>query len=114
MGVYRSPMDRGSRAKPTQARFAIAQNVRYLMDHHREGYAIGLSSRKLEARCGVSYKTIDRLTDPYNDINPNLDTLDAIAVFFGIETWQLLKANPLLQRSTAQTSPAAPKRPGRV
>ena len=114
MGVYRAPMDRGSKGKPTQARFAIAQNVRYLMEHHREGYAVGLSSRQLEARCGVSYKTIDRLTDPYNDINPNLDTLDAIALFFGIETWQLLKPNPLLQSSTKPPSPVTPKRRTKV
>lgn len=114
MGVYRAPMDRGSKGKPTQARFAIAQNVNFLMENYLGGFQRGIKSRELGKRCGVSYKTIDRLVDPYNDINPNLDTLDALARFFGLETWQLLKPNPLLRSGSDDPNPVVPKQRSRT
>lgn len=79
--------------KPTPARFAVAENLRRLMREYRdpESGVKGLSSRQLAAKAPqVSYKTIDRLLDPYHDSSPRLDSLDAIAHFFEIDTFQLM------------------------
>ena len=87
--------DRPSKGKPSVSRLAVAANVRHLMDHHQEGFQRGLTTRRLERKCGVSYKTLDRLLDPYADTGPSLDTLDSLARFFGLETYELLKPHPL-------------------
>ena len=87
--------DLPSKAKPTASRFAVAANVKHLMENYQEGFQRGLTTRRLEKKCGVSYKTLDRLLDPYADTGPSLDTLDAIARFFGLETYELLKPHPL-------------------
>lgn len=83
-------MKRKSIPKPTRARLALASNVRQLMENYSSGFTRGISSRELAKQIPVSYKTIDRIKKPDSEIEPNLETLDAIADFFGVETWQLL------------------------
>lgn len=69
---------------------AVASNIRHLMENYTEGYKRGISSRELAKKIAVSYKTIDRAKQPYSETGPNLDTLDEIAAFFKLQTWQLL------------------------
>ena len=76
--------------KPTEARFALSRNLRFLMENYTEGFKRGISSRELEKRCGVSYKTIDRMLNPYEKHGPNLDSMDPVAHFFRVPTWELL------------------------
>ena len=75
--------------KPNPARMALASNLRHLMDAYHLGR--GISSRGIEALTSVSYKTVDRILDPYHDVSPNLGSLDELAAFFRVETWQLLQ-----------------------
>jgi hypothetical protein len=83
-----------AKAKPTRARFALAANVKHLMDNYSKGFAVGLTPVELEKGCGVSAKTIRRIIDPYSDTGPNLETIDQIAIFFRIEAWELLRPRP--------------------
>lgn len=78
--------------KPTPARLAIAENLKKLMGEYvTETGKEGLSSRDLASRAsGVSYKTIQRLLNPNFPASPTLDSLDAVADFFRIETFKLL------------------------
>lgn len=71
--------------KPTPARFAIAENLRQLMEIHQFR-----TPREVEAASGVSYKTVQRLLKPYDKHSPNLDSLDQIAYFFKLDTFKLL------------------------
>lgn len=60
----------------------------------------GLGSRELSRRAGgISYKTIDRLLNPYHPSTPTLDSLDAVCHFFRIDTFELLVRRPMLQGS---------------
>jgi DNA-binding XRE family transcriptional regulator len=76
--------------KPTIARFALASNLKTLMDTYADGFSRGISSRQLAGKAGVSYKTVDRILNPYSDVAPNLDSIDSIAAFFRVQTWELL------------------------
>lgn len=85
-----------SKGKPTEARFAVAENLAYLMEHYQLGE--GIDPTGIEERGGPSAKTIRRLLKPYTDTGPSLDTLDEVASFFGIETWKLLKRRKVGER----------------
>lgn len=80
--------------KPTPARFALAENLKLLMGNYWNPYAerTGISSRELAKALGgdISYKTIDRMLDPYEEVVPKLDSMDAVAHFFRVETFRLL------------------------
>jgi hypothetical protein len=76
--------------KPTIARFALASNLKTLMQSYADGFSRGISSRQLAGKAGVSYKTVDRMLNPYSDVAPNLDSIDYIAAFFRVQTWELL------------------------
>lgn len=86
--------DGNGRAKPTKARFALAANVRHLMLAYSKGFAVGLTPSELAKGSTVSAKTIRRLLDPYSDHTPTLDSVDLIAEFFMVETWELLRPRP--------------------
>ena len=99
------PMGTGREPKPTKARFALAANVRHLMDSYSKGFDVGLSPAELERGCGVSHKTIKRIIDPYSDTGPSLDSIDRIALFFRVEPWELLRARPpMLQSNGAEVT----------
>jgi len=90
------------RPKPTSARFALAANLRTLMS----GYdSLGISSRQLAVQAGVSYKTIDRMLNPYTDTGPSLESIDSVAAFFRLETWQLLRPTPKVPLLAGQERP---------
>lgn len=84
---------------PTEARFALASNVKHLMQVYSKGFGVGISAIELEKGCGVSHKTIKRIIDPYSDTGPNLDSIDRIAAFFRVETWELLRPRPPMLQS---------------
>lgn len=110
---YVPPMGNGgARGKPSTARFALAANVKHLMDTYSKGFAVGLSPVELEKGCGVSAKTIRRIINPYSDTGPSLESIDLIAAFFKVEAWELLMPRtPMLQSSAAEvTSPTKPSR----
>lgn len=114
---YCWPMSQGDMRgpKPTAARFALAVNVKYLMETYSKGFGVGISASELEQGCGVSAKTIRRIVNPYSDTGPNLETIDQLAAFFRVEAWQLLKAQAALQSniavpSTTKSPPAVAKR----
>lgn len=91
------------KAKPTVARFALAVNVKHLMENYSTGFSVGISPSDLQKGCGVSSKTIRRIINPYSDTGPSLESIDAIAKFFRVESWELLIPRPpLLQRADAQ------------
>jgi transcriptional regulator with XRE-family HTH domain len=95
--------------KPTKARFALAANLKELMSRHQHGWLVGITAAQLEEGCGVSAKTIRRILDPYSDISPNLDTLDALAAIFKVETGDLLKPQrlqPQVQGKERQKNPS--------
>lgn len=102
--------------KPTLARFAVAENLKRYMVSYRDpktgdrvlvGKDGQPSSRALAKLApGVSYKTIDRMLDPYHDSSPNLDSLDVVATFFGIHTFQLLMRIPAIQGTEARLQEA--------
>lgn len=96
------------RGKPTIARFALAANVKHLMENYSTGFSIGISPSELQKGCGVSSKTIRRIINPYSDTGPSLESIDAIALFFKVESWELLMPRPPL----LQTLDAQPPRPG--
>ena len=75
--------------KPTPARMALASNLRHLMAAYQLGR--GISSRGIASHTGLSYKTVDRMLDPYHDVSPNLASLDELAAFFRVESWQLIQ-----------------------
>lgn len=72
----------------------MAANIKHLMDNYSKGFAVGLTPVELEKGCGVSAKTIKRIVNPYSDISPNLESIDAIAAFFRVEAWELLRPRP--------------------
>lgn len=78
--------------KPTPARIAIAENLRKLMaEYVTDTGQEGISPRELEALAPwVSYKTVQRLLDPYHEVSPKLESLDDIAHFFGVDTFKLM------------------------
>lgn len=102
--------DQPARGKPTRARFALASNVKHLMDNYSKGFAVGLSPVELEKGSGVSAKTIRRIIDPYSDTGPNLETIDQIAAFFHVDAWELLRTRtPSLQSPWAEASDPSTK-----
>jgi hypothetical protein len=76
--------------KPTVARFALAANLKTLMEGYPLGFKRGIKSRELAGQAGVSYKTIDRMLNPYEDTGPSLESIDSVAAFFRVQTWELL------------------------
>lgn len=90
---YVSPMEESPKGppKPTKARFALAANVKDLMARYNKGFGLGIEAVELAQGSGLSAKTIRRILDPYNDKSPNLETIDALADFFRLESWELLK-----------------------
>lgn len=104
-------MGEGSgRAKPTRARFALAANVKHLMDNYSKGFEVGLTPPQLEKGCGVSAKTIRRILDPYSDHSPALDNIDRIAEFFAVPSWELLRPRPpvIISQDVEVTIPPIP------
>lgn len=104
--------ERPIKAKPTVARFALASNVRHLMETYSKGFAVGLSPVELAKGCGVSAKTIRRIVNPYSDTGPGLESIDLIAAFFRVEAWELLMPRAsALQRTEAEvTRPPKPSK----
>ena len=96
------------KSKPTRARFALASNVKHLMNSYSKGFEVGLTPSELEKGCGVSAKTIRRIIDPYSDTGPNLETIDQIASFFGVDAWELLRT-----RSSALQNPSPAPKPSK-
>lgn len=92
-------MAKGASPKPSPARFALANNLRHYMGEFRKGHIKGLSSRELAAQMTaaggdvISYKTVDRLLNPYDETakSPRLETIDALASFFEVDSWEMLK-----------------------
>ena len=110
---YVSPMAEGDTKgppKPTPARFALAANLKELMDGYRLGFVTGINAPLLEKGCGVSAKSIRRMLDPYEEVSPGLDNIDTLSHFFGISTWELLKPR---ERQTAISGKAkqTPEKP---
>ena len=105
------------RTKPTEARFALAENVKHLMATYQRGFAVGLNAPSLEKELkgGVSAKTIKRMLDPYSPVSPNLDNVDLVANFFGVPTWELLRRRPArpLSQDVEVTIPPKPSKPRR-
>lgn len=105
---YTLPMAaEGSRGRPTAARFALAANVKHLMDTYSKGFAVGISPSELQKGSGVSAKTIRRIINPYSDTGPSLGTIDALAEFFRVHSWELLLPRASVPLNTAQT-PVSP------
>lgn len=100
------------KGKPTAARFALAANVKHLMDTFSKGFDVGLTPVELEKGSGVSAKTIRRIINPYSDTGPSLETIDQLGAFFRVESWQLLMPRtPMLQRGmTEVTLPPKPSK----
>lgn len=98
--------ERGQKAKPTVARFALAANVKHLMVAYSKGFEVGLSPVELAKGCGVSAKTIHRIINPYSDTGPGLESIDLIAAFFRVESWELLRPRPsLVVSGVAEVTP---------
>lgn len=106
----------GKAVQPTEARAALAENLKHLMSTYQKGFAVGLTPVELQKGSGVSAKTIRRMIDPYADTGPTLGNIDAIAEFFRVQTWELLRRrSPLLQISDPQPpSPPAPRNNRRI
>lgn len=85
------------------------------MRNYVVGFARGITPVELERQSGkaITAKTIRRIVNPY-DRSPNLSTLDAIAGFFGVETSDLLKKHPMLQRTDPPSTPQEIKTKRRV
>lgn len=80
--------------KPTPARFALAGNLRELMDLYNKGFGTGVSATEVQKGSGVHAKTVRRILDPYNAISPNLETIDALAAFFRVDSWEMIQPRP--------------------
>lgn len=65
---------------------ALASNLHRLMDHHK------LSQAELARKSGVGQRTLSTLLDTANilEINPRSTTIEQLATFFQIPSWQLL------------------------
>jgi hypothetical protein len=100
----------GPKAKPTAARFALASNIKHLMDTYSKGFAVGISPSELQKGSGVNAKTIRRVINPYSDTGPSLETIDALADFFHVQSWELLVPRPSVLQGTA-AGPAVPAHP---
>lgn len=94
--------------RTTVARFALASNVKHLMDNYSKGFEVGLSPVELEKGCGVSAKTIRRIINPYSDTGPNLESIDLIAAFFHVESWELLRPRTPALANVEALLPKAP------
>lgn len=107
---------REGKPKPTKARFALAHNVKILMENYRQGFKVGISSREIAQKTSgaLSYKTIDRIKNPYAEQIPNLESLDELASFFGVEVYELLVPRQSvtlvtgIERQTAETALYSP------
>lgn len=89
LGYVRPGMD--GIPKPTDARFALAANLKELMARYNKGFGTGITPAQVEEGTGISYKTVKRILDPYSDISPNLETIDTLAAFFRIPSSELLQ-----------------------
>lgn len=97
--------------KPTRARFAVAENLKRLMAEYRnpDSGVKGIGSRELARKAPkISYKTIDRMLDPYHPTSPNLDSMDAVAHVFKLDTFELLVRRPMLQGSEPRPAEVHP------
>lgn len=79
------------------AAVAFAVNVKRLMDHNE------LSQAELAKKTGVGQSTLSRLLDMEHPetINPRASTMDSVAAYFGVPTWQLLVPNMPLELLTS-------------
>ena len=75
-----------SMAMQREIALALASNLQRLMDHR------GLSQAKLGRESGVGQRTISTLVDPdkVGVSNPRATTLEQLARYFGVPSWQLL------------------------
>jgi len=76
-------------ALPRATSAAIAANLKALMDIK------GLSQAELARQAGIAQRTISTLLDTSDPTasNPRSKTLDQLAAYFGMPTWQLLIPN---------------------
>lgn len=121
---YVAPMgdDKNGLPKPTRARFAVADNLRYLMANYQHGFLTGLTPEELELGLAkaVSAKTIRRIRNPYDATSPNLETIDILAAFFKVAAWDLIrprdKASAVsgTEKPTRERPAAAPHHAKRV
>jgi len=79
-----------ARGRPTRARLALAANIKRLLE-----VAGNPSPAKWGKAAQIGRKTAERLMDPYSDISPKLETIDLVAEYFQVETWELLRRHPL-------------------
>ncbi|MGH8073682.1 MAG: helix-turn-helix domain-containing protein [Lysobacter sp.] len=73
-------------ATTRETALALAGNLKRLMDHHE------LSQAQLSKKAGVGQSTLSNLLDSSSplEINPRADTIERLADYFGIPSWQLL------------------------
>lgn len=64
------------------------------MAHYLAGFAVGIKAPELAKATGINARTIKRMLDPYSVHSTRLDSMDAVAGFFRVETWQLLRPMP--------------------
>lgn len=76
--------------RPTAARFALADNVKRLMAAGPyEDAQVAAALREMGYE-DFSYKTIERMKNPYHDSSPNLASIEAVARFFRLDAYKLL------------------------
>lgn len=69
-------------AKRPHTRETLARNLDFLLKH------FGYSERALEARCGVSAKTINNMRNGRH--KATVDNTERVAAAFGLDGWQLI------------------------
>lgn len=108
-------MGEGSKSpKPTDARFALAENVKRLLEvtgQDAKSVETGLRAMGYE---DFSYKTVERMCNPYYDSPPNLGSIEAVADFFRTTPSKLLERRPFIRGSEPRrpeppVEPAAPR-----
>ena len=71
-------------------RRTLAANLRYVMDNALDQEL--RTSKGLERRTGISYKTIDRMLRPDPEKPaPNLESIVPVAKAFGLSAWHVLR-----------------------
>lgn len=73
------------------SREAIANNVKRLMDHH------GHNQTALAKKSGVSQRTISNVIRPDSAGSLTLESMDAIARAYGLQTWHIMLPNAPLE-----------------
>lgn len=97
------------RIRPSPARLALAENLAHLMAHYLAGFAVGIKAPELAKATGINARTIKRMLDPYSVHSTRLDSMDAVAGFFRVETWQLLRPLPKAIQLHATEATILPK-----